>query len=88
MSVDCLQSESESLVEVPLTSVLDAVFRQNTMAPIADTPDNLYTARSMRAPRVNLVTRPVSVFTSRVQVVETLPKVASDAMPFFTVRVA
>jgi hypothetical protein len=88
MSVDCLQSASKSRVEVPLTSVLDAVFRQNAMAPIADTPDNLYTARSMRAPRVKLVTRPVSVSTARVQVVEALPKVASDAMPFFTVRVA
>jgi hypothetical protein len=32
----------------PLTSILNAMFRQNTVAPIADTPNNLYTARSMR----------------------------------------
>jgi len=87
MSVDRLQSASKFLVEVPLTSVLDAVFCQNAMAPIADTPDNLYTARSMRTPRVKLVTRPVSASTARVQVLEVLPKVASDAMPFFTVGV-
>jgi hypothetical protein len=31
---------------------------------------------------------PVSVSTARVQVLEVLPKVAADAMPFFTVRVA
>jgi hypothetical protein len=88
MSVDRLQSALKCLVEVPLTSVLDAVFRQNTMAPIADAPNNLYTARSMRTARGKLVTGPVSVSTARVQVLEVLPKVASDAMPFFTVGVA
>ena len=88
MSVNRLQSALGYKVDAPLTSVLNAVFCQHSMAPIADTPDNLYMARSMRAPRVELITRPVSVSTSQVQVVEALPKVASDAMPFFTVRVA
>jgi hypothetical protein len=58
------------------------------MAPITDTTDDLYTTRSMRTPRVNLVSGLVNVSTARMQVMEVLPEVATDAVPFFAVRVA
>jgi hypothetical protein len=88
MSANRYQSPSKYIVHIPLTSVLNAVFRQDTMAPITDTTDSLYTTRSMRTPRVKLVTGLVSVSTAQVQVMDVLPEVATDAVPFFAVRVA
>lgn len=58
------------------------------MAPIADTPNDLHTARSMRGARVKSVIGLMSAFTPPVQAVEALPEVATHAMPFFTVWVA
>lgn len=58
------------------------------MAPIADTPNDLHRARSMRGPRVKLVIGLRSAFTPPVQAVEALLEVPTDAMPFLTVWVA
>jgi hypothetical protein len=57
------------------------MFRQNAMAPVADTPNGLHTARSIRGPRVKLVIRLICTFTIQVQTMETLPKPATNAMP-------
>ena len=65
----------------PLTSVLNAMFRQNTMAPVADTSNDLYTARSIRGSRVKLVIGLICTFSTHVSTMETLPKPATDVMP-------
>jgi hypothetical protein len=64
------------------------MFRQNAMAPVADTPNNLNTARSIRGPRVKLVTRLIRMSSVPVRAMETLPKVATNMMPHHTVWVA
>ena len=58
------------------------------MAPIADTPNDLDTAGSMRGSRVKSVVGLVSAFTPPVQAVEALLEVPTNAMIFLTVGVA
>lgn len=64
------------------------MFCQNTVAPIADTPNNLYAACSMRGPRVKLVASFINAFTPPMKAMVALLEAATDAIPFFTVRVA
>ena len=58
------------------------------MAPIADTPNYLDPARSMRGSRVKSVVRLVSVVTPPVQAVEALLELPTNAMIFLTVWVS
>ncbi len=57
------------------------MFRQNAMAPFADTPNDLHTARSIRGSRVKLVIRLIYTFAVQVRAMETLPKLATIGIP-------
>ena len=51
------------------------------MAPVADTPNDLHTARSIRGPRVKLVIRFICTSSVHMQTMETLPEPATNVMP-------
>ncbi len=57
------------------------MFRQNAMAPVADTPNDLHTARPIKGSRVKFVIRLIYTFTVQMQAMETLPKLVTNAMP-------
>ena len=71
-----------------LTSILDAVFCQDTVAPIADTSDGLHAATSVRRRLVRkrillFLGEPVAICT-----MEPLFEASADLMPVLTVRMA
>ncbi len=57
------------------------MFGQNAMAPVANTPNDLHTARSIRRPRVKPVVGIICRFSAQVRAMETLLKPAANAMP-------
>jgi hypothetical protein len=63
------------------------VLRQHAVAPIADAPDDLHTARPMRRTRIVSVIGIIFYLVS-LQTMETLLEVATDLLPFLTMRMA
>ena len=55
------------------------MLRQNAVTPIADTPNDLHTTRSMRCPRVVSVIR--IIFSVPLRTIEALLEVATNIMP-------
>jgi hypothetical protein len=62
------------------------VLRQHAVTPIADTPNNLRTARSMRCRRVVIGIR--ITFSVPLLIIEMLLEVATDMLPVLTLRMA
>jgi hypothetical protein len=68
-----------------LTGILNTVFRQHAVAPIADTPNDLYAACPIRWLRVKCIIGIIFATSVPVQAVESLLEMPTNTMPLFTV---
>lgn len=71
-----------------LTGILDAVLGQHAVAPIADTPNDLYAACPIRRPGVKCIIKVIFATSVPVQAVEALLEMPTNTMPMFTVWMA